>query len=344
MGDAVHISDVSMWGGPDRNYFTFVVLSVVFGFFGLDHVYLRSFSTAAQKVVVNFCTLGFWYVWDLLQIFTESDLVLKDGLSSPLDWVRGIGRGVFGGGGAGDAAAPKSYIVYTLLAVFTGAFGLDRLYMGAPFQAMVKAMSCLFLVGWVWVMWDSYHAVFATRSILNHGLEAPPVFDMLFPTPISPDAFKVAPITSGGAPVGWMDWIAQTLGFPGVPSFSSFKEVLRNMVEVLAILGSAKAGLPTSIPSAAGIASAAGLPTTMPSVSDIAGAAGLPTALPTVPTVANVVGALPSAPAMLPPQSGGGVATSAPGGPGPILAGALTALVIAGGAKGIYDFVTHQYG
>ena len=102
MGDGVHISDVSVWGGPDRNYFTFVVLSVVFGFFGLDHVYLRSFSTAAQKAVINICTLGFWYVWDLLQIFTESDLVQRDGLSSPLDWVRGIGRGVFVGGGGNN--------------------------------------------------------------------------------------------------------------------------------------------------------------------------------------------------------------------------------------------------
>ena len=48
-----HISDIDVWLTPDRNYFTFIMLSVFLGFFALDHIYLRSFDTAFQE----FCTI-----------------------------------------------------------------------------------------------------------------------------------------------------------------------------------------------------------------------------------------------------------------------------------------------
>ena len=53
-----HVSDVDTWGGPDRNYFVFVVLSILFGFFGLDHMYLRSYGTGFYKLLVNVLALG----------------------------------------------------------------------------------------------------------------------------------------------------------------------------------------------------------------------------------------------------------------------------------------------
>jgi hypothetical protein len=31
-------------------------------------------------------------------------------------------------------------------------------------------------------------------------------------------------------------------------------------------------------------------------------------------------------------------------GPGPVIAGSLTALILAGGLKGFYDFISKQYG
>jgi type IV secretory pathway VirB6-like protein len=41
-------------------------------------------------------------------------------------------------------------------------------------------------------------------------------------------------------------------------------------------------------------------------------------------------------------QTGGGHTSSHTSGPGPILAGALTALLLAGGLKGFYDFLSKQ--
>ena len=90
-----HISDVNTWGYADRNYYVFVVLSFLFGFLGLDHFYLRSFDTGTKKLLFNVLGLGIWYFWDILQISTEGAAIRQNGLNSPLDWIRGIGRGVF---------------------------------------------------------------------------------------------------------------------------------------------------------------------------------------------------------------------------------------------------------
>ena len=58
----VHLmSDANIWGGPDRSYFTFVILSILLGFIGADHIYLRSFPTAITKTFIHLCTFGFWY-------------------------------------------------------------------------------------------------------------------------------------------------------------------------------------------------------------------------------------------------------------------------------------------
>jgi hypothetical protein len=43
-------------------------------------------------------------------------------------------------------------------------------------------------------------------------------------------------------------------------------------------------------------------------------------------------------------QVGGGSSNQGPGGVGPILAGTLTAVVLAGGLKGFYDVLVQQLG
>jgi hypothetical protein len=66
---------------------------------------------------------------------------------------------------------------------------------------------------------------------------------------------------------------------------------------------------------------------------------------------APVAPAAPAAPATPPaPQAGGGRrefsggSFGTHGGPGPVIAGVLTAVVLAGGLKGFYDVISKQYG
>ena len=145
----LHVSDVDTWKGSDRNFYVFAILSILFGFIGLDHFYLRSFGTGTQKALTNFATLGLWYWWDVAQVMTQGKKVRTEGLSSPFDWILGIGRGVFEPlpeiifpsgqtfiegnqtsqqGGKLQFPAQKSYLIYAFLAICLGWLGADKLY------------------------------------------------------------------------------------------------------------------------------------------------------------------------------------------------------------------------
>jgi TM2 domain-containing membrane protein YozV len=330
-----HISDVDTWGGPDRNYFIFVVLSIVGGFLGADHFYLRSFGTGVQKLFFNIFGLGFWYWWDIIQIYKEGAKIRSEGLNGPFDWLQGIGRGVFtplpsdaqsGGGaaGAGTAAgadpstaqpvfaAKKSYIVYAFLAIFFGWLGLDKFYLGYIWQGMAKVLSCfnifLFLFGWLWVVWDSVYAFFLTDKIMKEGITPPLPYSYVFGT-IDPDLFVAKPIHPDAKQGSFFSALCPPIiGLPNI----NFGQVYKDVVAPLMIPPIAK-GLQLII-----------------------GATGQAPAQSDAPTA-------PTAPTAPPMTGGGGVGSSeAVAGPGPVIAGTLTALVLAGGLKGFYDFISKQ--
>lgn len=369
-----HISDVDTWGGADRNYFVFVVLSIVFGFFGLDHMYLRSYGTGFYKLMINILCLGLWYWWDLVQIATEAKKIRTDGLSSPMDWIRGIGRGVF----AEDKpktpvpTSPKDYLLYTFLAVMFGWLGADKFYLGEYFQGFVKLCSCfnlfLLLFGWIWVLWDAFHAFFMTESILKNGITTPMPYSFMFTGTVPGSIFKV----SGGGASSSPSCLFCPPDLSSMFSIFSPKTLYKDVVVPLmtppilkAIDGIGK-GPPACGPGL-------GLGLSMPTLPTVPGMPTLPnpaTAIPTLPTtslpnpaiplptaslpnpatsLATAIPALPTPPQPNPAtaprigtQVGGG--QQGPGGVGPILAGTLTAVVLAGGLKGFYDVLVQQLG
>jgi len=338
-----HVSDVDTWGGPDRNYYIFVALSFLGGFMGLDHFYLRSFGTGTQKFLMNLCSFGFWYFWDCAQILQEGQKIRKEGLSSPFDWIRGIGRGVFlegsnatataaaaGGGNATATAATaeKSYVTYTILAVFLGFLGANQFYLGNWGQGFAKMFSCfnifLFLFGWLWVAWDAFHAFFMTSSVLQEGVTPPMPYSLVF-EPTDSSVFRVGGGSSTSATEGnikWLDW----LPLPPVPDFSFLSQMVKTLLPLAVTPPVVKAIKELKTPS---------LSSTMP-YSPLSGLPAPSSLLPNAPL-----------PDLLPPMrggGGGGGAVESSSGAGPIVAGVLTAVVLAGGLKGTYDFITKQYG
>lgn len=178
-----HFSDIDVWKVPDRNFFLFIALSFLFGFFGTDHFYIRSFGTGMQKFVFNIFTLGFWYFWDIVQIVSDSKKVREEGLTSPFDWMRGIGRGVFIDPKSGSTgASKKDIVVYALMTLF-GLFGMDKFYMGDMWQGFAKLFAnfnLFFFFGWMWVIWDIVNVFFYPENILKNGIIVPPLFNMWF--------------------------------------------------------------------------------------------------------------------------------------------------------------------
>jgi len=187
-----HFSSIDTWKHPDRSYFHFVVLSVLVGFFGIDHFYLRSFGTGFQKMIINMLGFGIWYFWDLVQLYADGDKVIEHGLDSPFEWIRGIGRGVFVNplqqvhnvmNPLADITRTKhDLFMYAMLAIFFGAFGADRFYMGNTEQGLAKLASVWFFLttifGLVWVIWDICRVLFFTQSVLEDGITSPLPFSL----------------------------------------------------------------------------------------------------------------------------------------------------------------------
>jgi TM2 domain-containing membrane protein YozV len=207
-GNTHHESDIDYWKHPDRSYYVFICLSFLLGFLGADHFYLRSFGTGMQKLLLNLVSFGLWYFWDVLQIIFEGEKIQAHGLNSPFDWIRGIGRGVFAKplakGGPKECEvedesdkekkrkgklvieSKKDILVYALLTVMFGVFGLDKFYMGNIYQGLAKVFSVfnifLFLFGIAWALWDAVHILFFTQSVLKDGITLPPPYSFLFDT------------------------------------------------------------------------------------------------------------------------------------------------------------------
>lgn len=355
-----HVSDIDTWKGADRNFYIFTILSILFGFIGFDHFYLRSFGTGTQKALMNFATLGLWYWWDLAQVLTDGKRVRKEGLTSPFDWIIGIGRGVFEplpsinfpngsrfmegnqvGAGSPEAAAAataaafpaqKSYLIYAFLAIFFGWLGADKFYLGYFGQGVAKLLSCfnifLFLFGWLWVLWDAVFAFFFTSDVMKHGIKSPLPYSIFFNEPIPPTLFEMGHTPAGASGSFW-DWLT----CPPIPSFlkswvpgvDSVKEVYNGVLKPL-----------MKPPIAATLAAAEQTnPGVIKKVEEITN------------TIRQVGGGIQTIQQIADPtavaQSGGG-ANEVGGGAGAVIAGTLTALILAGGLKGTYDFISKQYG
>jgi TM2 domain-containing membrane protein YozV len=206
-------SDVCIWKHADRNYFTFVILSVLFGFFGFDHFYLRSFGTGFAKLFSNITMFGFWYFWDLIQIFSDKCNIQTKGLNSPFDFVRGIGRGTFDFEQSGKYESKRSFFIYGILVLLLGMFGFDKFYIGAYGQGITKLIfnfiPFFFLFGWFWTFYDRYVFLVKPQSILKTGSDAPLPFSWFFSEPLPVNQmFEVLPIVKEEKDESWFSFSA----------------------------------------------------------------------------------------------------------------------------------------
>jgi TM2 domain-containing membrane protein YozV len=373
-----HMSDIDFWRHPDRNYYVFVCLSCLMGFVGADHFYLRSFDTAMKKAVVNLFTFGMWYVWDILQIVYDGKKVREEGLSSPFDWIRGIGRGVFidpvKKAAETDKPAPiirsdKDIVIYTIAAFMGGLFGTDRLYMGQYGIAIIKFIACwnlvTFLFGWAWVLWDAFHAVLYPESIVKGTLNVPIPWNFIFPTGISGEPLFIprevsveeqareAAAAAEMSKLGVMGIFAKIskdfqigLGLPvfDMPTFRFwYKELAVPLLQptVGTAVQKVEQGVQlTTKASAVGSEVAATAPKIAGAVTSQIAAISDPSKLMGQIQAAAAAKAAERAPGLA--QTGGGLAAGGGSSSGPIIAGTLAAITLAGAAKVVVELLSHK--
>lgn len=165
------------WGGSWYPYWTLMIATVLFGFIGGDHFWLRSPLTGLMKFIFNILTLGLWYFYDIIQVFSESDAVKKYGLSAPLVGPLGIGAGMFREKGDTDPSSksPLRYVGYILLLLMPIAtFGLEYAVAGDMAGATFKFVMNLFWFIFfpliiIYTGMNVMHAVINPKSLFEAG-------------------------------------------------------------------------------------------------------------------------------------------------------------------------------
>jgi hypothetical protein len=184
------------WGGAWCSYWVIMVITVLGGFFGVDHLYLRSPTTALLKFFLNIFTLGAWYVYDIIQIFRDKKEVLKNGLSIPILGASGIGAGIFKDepGNAGIAKGSLRWMAFMLLFFIPFNLGLDRYIVGDNIGALIKFLCTFFPPIWIltipWKFMEYYYVLIKPDTLFENGLYNFFVFEYFMgkwsPTKLSP--------------------------------------------------------------------------------------------------------------------------------------------------------------
>lgn len=188
-----HYTQGKAWGGSQIEPTTFKIITVLFGFFGIDHLLLRSPMTAILKFIVNLLSLGFWYWYDVLQVFTDFDNFKKYGYSIPIFGPAGLGAGLVHEKGAPEAPknspSPFYFLAFALSSLIP--YGVSHViagdYVGAFLKFILSVSFFTFLFGWLWAFYTFGNMVFNSKSLFENGA------DRLFPVSVVVGQYGPAP-------------------------------------------------------------------------------------------------------------------------------------------------------
>jgi hypothetical protein len=193
-------TQIGYWKTPNLSWTIYLIFAVVFGFIGLDHLYMRSPLTALLKCITNFMTFGFWYFYDIVTALTEEDLVKEYGTGTPFVNTGGIGAGMFS-----DKPDPEhppwKFMGYTLASGFPfGVIGLNNFIAGDKWGGFLKfwmtslfAFPIILLAPFTWMLaigltlYGLYVILFNTESLFSQGI---PSLTKRFMTNMGPKEIK----------------------------------------------------------------------------------------------------------------------------------------------------------
>jgi len=131
--------------GAYLSYDVFRVLSVLGGYFGLDHLYLRSPWTFLGKFVVNILFFGVWWIYDIAHAFFNEPILKVYGLGVPGLGPMGIAAGVLV---KDDKPGNRhwAFMVYALVLFFGGIIGLDDFLLGNRQMGIIRLICCVSVI------------------------------------------------------------------------------------------------------------------------------------------------------------------------------------------------------
>jgi hypothetical protein len=159
-GDAVFLSYDILMG-----------LSVLGGYFALDHLYLRSPTTFILKLIVNLACFGIWWLYDATHTVFNRDVVKVYGLGIPGMPSSRIASGVL------IKENPDSkhlrFFTYAACLVFGGMFGLDSFVTGDNESGIIRLLCLVSVilapVALVWWGYGLFMFFLNTRYVVDEN-------------------------------------------------------------------------------------------------------------------------------------------------------------------------------
>jgi len=170
-GDPLNNANSDTAGGGSLSYDLFAVLSVLGGYLGLDHLYLRSPLTFLAKVFVNMMFYGVWWLYDASQAIFNRDVIKVFGLGVPGLGPKGIAAGVL----AKDGADKKHlrFLIYAAALMFGGTIGLDSFVLGDNESGFIRLICTLTVIlAPIALLWWGYELVMFfvyTKEVINEN-------------------------------------------------------------------------------------------------------------------------------------------------------------------------------
>lgn len=181
------------WGGSQLSPSVLKIFATLGGFFGLDHILLRSPKTGLLKFLVNCISLGFWYWYDIVQVFGDMEFVQKYGYSIPGLGPVGLGAGILHSGtntGMAPETSPSPFIFLAYTAMILVPFGFSHFIAGdtagGAMKFLLTYLFFTFFLGIAWALYSGFMLVFNTQEILEKGT------DRMFPATLFMDPFGAA--------------------------------------------------------------------------------------------------------------------------------------------------------
>jgi hypothetical protein len=232
----------SYWKGSQIEASLFKTIVVLGGFFGLDHLLLRSPLTGLLKMIVNFLTLGFWYFYDILQVFTEFPFIKQYGYTVPGLGPQGIGAGMIyeePDKPTAPEGTPNPLLFMAYAALIAVPFGFSNFIAGDVWGGAAKFLVSInpftFLLGLAWTAYSAYTLYFNTESLFTEGT------DRIFPFSVFLKANGPAPNLinpnkdsegSGGFMETAFGFLGKILGPLGVPFFQTVSNTAEKGIEL----------------------------------------------------------------------------------------------------------------
>ncbi len=228
------------WGGAQVPFWMYMILTVFpfTGFLGIDHLLFRSPTSAVQKALINFVSLGYWYFYDMIQIFSDKEYVTKYGLARPFFGPTGLAHKYFTGLGAPEsntkngntnkkngangnsegppsstAPSPLIFVLYFLTILIP--FGISNFiagdFVGGAYK-LILSIFIPFVILWNIMEWSSI--VFDPKYTFEKGIYYLfPATWLIAPRGYAPNIMEPKAASEMSAPGGFLATIAKLFGF-----------------------------------------------------------------------------------------------------------------------------------